>query len=195
MNRMKDLIEEWKKPQYPSELVIKIANKLFSKNSKILDFGCGGGRNFFYLLSNFDAFGCEEIEELVDHVKNRLNENDRHRVLNNPKTKIPFQDNYFDGVLVYGVIGLNDSNKGEIYKEIMRVTKTNGYFIIEYTDKKSIITNRYTNVTVDYKLYDEDEIMYDLSKFFGIDYKIAYEESFFEGAFIKRWLTYGKIVK
>lgn len=193
MVNMKYFIEEWKKTEYPSELVIKISKKVFKRNSKILDFGCGGGRNFFFLLDNYDAYASDIYDELIDFVRSKVQENHKKRIVKNEKTKIPFCNSYFDGILLYGVIGLlNTDERILIYKEIFRCLKDGGWFIIEYTGKNSVISSK--SIEINYKLFNKEEIISEIQNISN-NFDIGYEEFCLDSKVIRRWVAYGTISK
>ena len=64
----------------------------FPINSKILDIGCGNGRNM--KNTNYDFYGVDNCEKFVEMSK-KITPN----VYLSDMTKLPFPDNYFDGII------------------------------------------------------------------------------------------------
>lgn len=100
----------------------RIFNKLIknSKNSLILDLGCGGGREI--IKKKGKVIG---VDISFNSVKN-ANKLYRHAVLANIKN-LPFKDNTFDVVVSFDVLGhIQHNDKDQVLKEIRRVLKPNG---------------------------------------------------------------------
>ncbi|MBC2764298.1 MAG: class I SAM-dependent methyltransferase, partial [ANME-2 cluster archaeon] len=87
----------------PSEKVInaiKFFNRVGSK--KILDLGCGTGRHTTLLVKeNFEVYGCDNSEDALSIIKEILVYNE-FRLCD--MTKLPYEDEYFDGIICYQVI-------------------------------------------------------------------------------------------
>lgn len=113
-------------------LLDQILKNRFQSGEKILDAGCGKGRNLkWFYNSNFKIYGidmylegincCKEVYiEQKDHFKIAAVEN------------IPFGDNYFDHVVCNAVLhfasDLNHFNK--MVSELFRVLQPNGSLFI-----------------------------------------------------------------
>ena len=105
----------------------------FPSGARLLDIGCGLGREAFPLSdSGFDVVGIDISQEVISQVKRLAEEKgyDIPFVAYNGK-KLPFPDDSFDGVLIWAqTFGLL---YGEVYKrdylsECRRVLKTGGLF-------------------------------------------------------------------
>ncbi|MAE42449.1 hypothetical protein CMO93_01650 [Candidatus Woesearchaeota archaeon] len=118
------------------ELFHKIDKKanLNCKNKILLDAGCGTGRLTFPIAKKFSELKIMGIDK-SDAMLSVLNEKIAKSHLNNYETsnsnisKTDFPDNYFDFALVSSVFH-STKNWKEIIKEIVRVTKTDGYLFL-----------------------------------------------------------------
>ncbi|KGK86065.1 class I SAM-dependent methyltransferase [Clostridium sp. HMP27] len=123
------------RPKYPSEIVVQFIFRNFNRDSKtkVLDLGCGAGRHVYFMANeNIDTYGTDISRDGIEYTEMILKQ---HQLNSNLKVasvdNIPFEDNYFDGILCYGVLyycsikEINDSAK-----EIFRVLKPNGKALI-----------------------------------------------------------------
>jgi ubiquinone/menaquinone biosynthesis C-methylase UbiE len=116
---------------------------------KVLDIGCGGGRNVEMLLRmNFDVYACDKYLGMINSTKDRLKllgqskEFIDNRVKQCIMEKLLYSDNYFDFVLCHGIYH-NASSISDLktaVEESSRVLKTGGFlclniFTIEYIDQ------------------------------------------------------------
>lgn len=101
----------------------------------ILDLGMGPGRwsKFFLEMGFKKVYGLDIAEEMVKSARtNILKKNFYPKV--GEIEKIPFNKNYFDYVFCFRAFKyLSDPNKG--LKEIRRVIKSDGKFILEFSNK------------------------------------------------------------
>ena len=121
--------------EYPNELVVSFMNSYFPrelssrKKISILDIGCGSGRHVKLFAENrFQVFGIDFSKSAIFNTKNLLRKNKLRAELKcSDMHNLPFKDNYFDGVLSFGVFYYSDS-KGmkKSIKEMYRVLKKGG---------------------------------------------------------------------
>jgi ubiquinone/menaquinone biosynthesis C-methylase UbiE len=155
----------------------------FPINSKILDIGCGNGRNMKY--NNYDFYGVDNCEKFVEIAKEITS-----NVYLSDMTKLPFPDNYFDGIIsIASFHHLSDEIRREqCLNEMKRVIKPKGKILLsvwsinQSHNKKlnnkfnyginmvpwknnngNIIGNRY------YYIFQIDEIYNLLNKYFNIE--------------------------
>lgn len=104
---------------------------------KVLDIGCGGGRNTEMLINlGFDVYACDFYEGMIKITKNRLKKNGlkdefiTDRIKKAPMTKLPYHSNYFDIILSHGVYHNAQSLKeiNHALEESARVLKEKGHF-------------------------------------------------------------------
>ncbi|MGF7081356.1 class I SAM-dependent methyltransferase [Mucilaginibacter sp. UYCu711] len=102
---------------------------------KVLDIGCGGGRNLYYFLNNnYEVFGVDQSADAVNAVRslsatlapNNLTEN--FNVAN--ADDLPFIDETFDLVISSAVLHFarNGEHFDAMVNEAFRVLKPGGYF-------------------------------------------------------------------
>jgi len=139
--------KEGKKYRYynifkPYEDISKILT-IFKKQKvkRILDLGCGAGRNLVYLLEKgFDVYGIDCAPEGLKIIKKRLQKEKRKcsLKLGNVFNKLPYENNFFDAVISVQVLqhGKVNEIKGEI-KEIERVLKPEGLIFITLSGRIS----------------------------------------------------------
>lgn len=105
----------------------------FAPEMKILDAGCGGGRNLYYFLrEGFEVFAIDQNAEAIAQIKN-LTKNlasdlpsENFQV--SPIEKIPFADEKFDFIISSAVLHFAESLEhfDAMLKEMWRVLKPNG---------------------------------------------------------------------
>jgi len=101
---------------------------------KILDLGCGAGRNLIYLLKKgFDVYGIDCAQKGLEIINKRLKKEKIKSSLKpgNIFNKLPYEDNFFDAVVSVQVLQhgkLNEIKK--TIKEIERVLKPRGLIFI-----------------------------------------------------------------
>ena len=106
----------------------------FSHCKKVLDVGCGYGRNLVYFLKNdFEVFGVDQNAEAIDEVKRLSTELNPHNQTENFQVALvedlPFDDQSFDLVICSAVLHFaNDQQHFEkMVKSMRRVLKPGGY--------------------------------------------------------------------
>lgn len=119
------------KPHDDLALVIKFLKE--KKASKILDLGCGIGRNMIPLIENgFEVIGVDDSKEAIKILKFKLKVGSLKAELKNLKFQnLYFPDNYFDAVI--SVQTLNHGYEKDIiegFDEMFRVLKPGGIVFI-----------------------------------------------------------------
>lgn len=107
-------------------MVIRLIKSRFpkSRNLKILDIGCGAGKNLEILSSLGVVYGIDNSSEAIKFCKKRKLPNVYLR--NSDNTRFP--DNFFDIVCLLDVLEHVEENP--TLKEIHRVLKPNGVLIL-----------------------------------------------------------------
>ena len=117
----------------------------FSPEMKILDAGCGGGRNLVYFLrSGFECFGIDQNAEAIEYVRNLAREiapalaPGNFRVSN--VEEIPFPGKDFDVVISSAVLHFADDEQhfDRMLREMWRVLKPSGLFFARLASTISI---------------------------------------------------------
>jgi SAM-dependent methyltransferase len=121
-------------------LLDQILKGRFTKDMKILDAGCGEGRNAVYFIQKgYQIFGIDPNEVAVQYCRflsKSLNpEFDSHRFQVGSLEKIPFHNEAFDAVICSAVLHFADNvdNFWQMIAEIDRVLKPGGIFWFRMT--------------------------------------------------------------
>lgn len=133
-----DYVGYWKNRKY-EDLSEKIAlNRLFAfikEKDSILDIGGGFGRlSFVYANIYKNCTIADPSGNLLKTAKNNLKnyKNIKYKICNLPK--LPFKNEQFDAILMVRVIHHIGSPLPS-FKEIHRILKPNGFFILEFANK------------------------------------------------------------
>lgn len=118
-------------PEYWVEFFDGIENK---KNIKVLDMGCGGGRNTLFLLKKgFDVSSCDLHVEMVKETRRRVKDllpscEVQDKIIQGNMLDLPYEDGEFDIILSNGIFhNVSCKNEFEIaINEASRVLKKNG---------------------------------------------------------------------
>lgn len=113
--------------KFTTILNVSMFSKYVSKNSKILDVGCGYGRILNELYENGfnDLTGVDTAENMIKRGKREF---PHLNLIANQDGKIPFNNNSFDVVILFGVLTciFTDELQKEFLKEVKRVLKPQG---------------------------------------------------------------------
>ena len=107
-------------------------------NYKVLDLGCGNGRNLFY-RDDLDMVGLEISSELCRIVKQKGG-----NVTNGTMTELPFEDNSFDAIICIAVYHHLDNNRDrkKALQEMYRVLKPGAEAFIQVWAMEQPIRSR-----------------------------------------------------
>lgn len=121
-------------------LLDQILKGRFTKDMKILDAGCGEGRNAVYFINQgYQIFGIDPNEVAVQYCRylsKSLNPDfDAHRFQIGRLEEIPFHPEAFDAVICSAVLHFAESvdNFWQMIAEIKRVLKLGGIFLFRMT--------------------------------------------------------------
>ena len=143
-----------------------------SKGDKVLDAGCGSGRDSFYLAEN--GFNVSGVDISAVAIK-RAKEEAKKRGLNinfnvGNLEKLEFKEETFDGI--YSGYALQSTNLKKVSKELARVLKTGKIAFVVMFEK--IV---YDNPKIPKELLDHDFILNHFSKYFKIEKEFVDEYS------------------
>jgi len=128
-------MQERFQPKYPVDDVVRFVFTHFPRNPeerrnlKILDLGCGAGANAVFLAKEgFQTYATDISDPGLKVTEKRLKDNNLRAVVENASMeKQPFPDEYFDGVISFGVLYYNTADKYQnAVDEIHRILKKDG---------------------------------------------------------------------
>jgi len=129
--------EIWNKLSNPwsknrQEKIPRIKKFLKGKKGKILDLGCGSGRNF-YKIKYTKFYGVDFSKEMIKLAKVYAKENKISAELKTAEAyKTGFKDNFFDSAIFNAVLHCIDSKekRKKSVEELFRVLKPNSYAVV-----------------------------------------------------------------
>jgi len=121
-------------------LLDQILKGRFEKNHKILDAGCGEGRNLIYFVRNeYQVFGIDKdgdtIQMLKYLVKSINNTYPQDRFITGDVEAMPYNNSEFDVIISSAVLHFAE-NKGHflsMIKELVRVLRSGGLLFVRMT--------------------------------------------------------------
>lgn len=117
------------------------------KAEKILDLGCGSGRNALFLAKNgFKVWGIDNAQEGLNTLKNSAQKSGANIELTcaDIYKKLPYKDNSFDAVISLQVLQHNKRSQIQnTINELQRVLKPNGFLFITVCGRYSEGKTRY----------------------------------------------------
>lgn len=147
---------------WPYDILVSLVMKFYGAEKreriKILDLGCGGGNNTYFLAKEgFQTYAIDGSSTGVEITKKKLNENDLEAQCQVANFKnLPYENNYFNCIIDRASIYCNLWEDIKIiFKEIHRVLKYGGKYIgflpnLNHPDiiyGKEIEKNTYANFT------------------------------------------------
>jgi tellurite methyltransferase len=111
----------------------QILKERFAPNAKILDAGCGGGRNIvWFLRNNYRVFGVDQNIEAIEYVRDLArtlapNLSPENFQISSVE-KMPFADSSFDLIISNAVLHFAETETqfNRMFDEMWRVLKPNG---------------------------------------------------------------------
>lgn len=132
------------RPKYPSEQVVQYIFRNFRRDGteKVLDMGCGAGRHTVFMADeNIIPYGIDYSESGTFYTREALINKGYTQYADNIKvadvTDLPFPDEFFDGLISYGVLYyLNIEAIRKAISEIRRVLSAGGaaFVVVRSTD-------------------------------------------------------------
>ncbi|MDQ2720149.1 MAG: class I SAM-dependent methyltransferase [Bacteroidota bacterium] len=131
-------------------LVDQIMKERYMEGDKILDAGCGGGRNMhWFVQNNFDMYGIDSSEAAIINLRNEYPSLPSKNLQVAFIEALPFTDNFFDHVISSAVLhfAANAAHFKEMIGEMVRVMIPSGTLFIRMTsdigieDKVKLLPN------------------------------------------------------
>ncbi|RZL06881.1 MAG: class I SAM-dependent methyltransferase [Pedobacter sp.] len=117
-------------------LLDQILKGRYTSTDKILDAGCGPGRNMCWFIANGIAvYGNDQSEQAINHAKHIYTELPEDRLSIAPVNNLPYPDCFFDHVLSIAVLhfAVTEDDYLGMVKEMVRVLKPGGTFFLRMT--------------------------------------------------------------
>lgn len=124
-------------------LIDQILKERYQQGAKILDAGCGKGRNLHWFYQHsFSIFGLDNNEERIAHVKQVYSNSVSHFELGDLAT-MPYKDQQFDHVICSAVLHFakNEKQFEEMFSELIRVLRSKGTLFIRTASDMGIRSN------------------------------------------------------
>jgi ubiquinone/menaquinone biosynthesis C-methylase UbiE len=188
----------------PDELVISFAAFLKRKKKvgRVLDLGCGAGRNLIYMVKQgFESHGTDISETGLSLTKCRLKkQNLKAQIIKCHMSFLPYIDSCFDAVIcLHTIYHQRFKEMQETISEIHRTLKKKGFLLVNFLSKRTyrygkgekveedtFIDQEGTEKGVLHHFTDEEEIRH-LFKDFRI-IKVELWEREIEGKLSSRWI-------
>ena len=122
-------------------LLDQILKGRYKQDDKILDAGCGGGRNLVWFLKNeMEVYGIDKDTVPINYLKSLHTNFDKERFQVADIRNIPFENNFFDHVISSAVLHFakSVSHFKEMMNEMVRVLKPGGSLFIRMTSNIGI---------------------------------------------------------
>lgn len=116
------------RPAYPSEEVVQFIFRNFRRDGteRALDLGCGAGRHLFFMAkSQMLAYGMDISDEGISYIR-RVAETEGLMIptIRGEIQDLPFENDFFDAILCYGVLYYCKMQEIEqSFREMWRVMK------------------------------------------------------------------------
>jgi tellurite methyltransferase len=114
-------------------LVDQVMKGRYNPGEKILDMGCGSGRNLYWFLQNdFIIYGIDVNEEVINNLKAKYTGLSAERFSVSSVEKTIFMDGYFDHIICIAVLHFADNiaQFNKMITEVVRILKPGGSLLI-----------------------------------------------------------------
>ena len=124
---------------------IKDFEKYLKKRTKILDLGCGSGRDAIYLAKKgFEVYGIDVSKVALERARKKYGGKNLHLIVGEAEN-LPFKNNFFDAIYCGWVLHFTKLEKST--SEIIRVLKKGGVVYLGFLlNMKFIETGKIENI-------------------------------------------------
>lgn len=167
-------------------IISKIINKIIpslSKQSKILDIGCGTGGFASYISKDYDISCLDTSTTALDYCKKRGLSN----LYNSTIAELPDEAKPFDAAIMLDVLEHIEDDKSAL-KDVHGILKEGGYYIMSVPAYKWM-WSKHDEIHMHYRRYTKKEVTNLIEKAgFEIKYSSHFNSFLFLPAFLKRKL-------
>jgi tellurite methyltransferase len=117
-------------------LIDQIMKGRYEPGDKILDAGCGSGRNMhWFVQNNLEIYGIDSSEEAIINLRNEYPTLPAENLQVSHIEKLPFPNHFFDHVISSAVLHFanNTAHFKAMMEEMLRVLKPRGTLFIRMT--------------------------------------------------------------
>lgn len=134
---------EWENNNVPDWTVVNAVEKNYLKSSKVLDIGCGRGRNSLYLAKKgFKVYGVDISKSAIDSARKK-NVHKKADFMVGGLPELSFQNGFFDSIIDMGCFHTIDLKHRKRYlDETSRILKFGGSFLLRCFSENSLSTLR-----------------------------------------------------
>ena len=115
-------------------LIDQILKGRYKEGSKLLDAGCGGGRNisWFVLQPNFDIYAIDADKNAINHLLQTYPSLKQDKLYCTAVELLPFSNNFFHHIICSAVLHFakNKEHFLQMFSELHRVLKPGGSLFI-----------------------------------------------------------------
>lgn len=173
------IASDWK--SFRKEPIEEVKEFLEGKEGKILDLGCGSGRNFIKI--NGTIYGVDFSENMLKFAKtNSEKERIKTELIKAETNNLPFKDNFFDTAIFVAVLHCipKREKREKSLKELIRVMKPETEAYISVWDKNQDRFKNSPKETIviwkqDGKEYKREHYLYDKEEFVSLLKKTGFE--------------------
>jgi ubiquinone/menaquinone biosynthesis C-methylase UbiE len=146
--------------------------KKLSKSAKILDAGCGDGRNLVYLAGlGYKIFGIDISKEAIKITHNKLKALSLKTYLRvGDLYNLPYKNNFFDAIY-YDFTNVHIEKPESVLADFRRVLKPGALLLFETTSKRDSLykgKNKFFEDRFYFRFYDQKEVLELVKKYFKI---------------------------
>ena len=108
----------------------------FHLNHKILDAGCGSGRNLtFFIKNGFDVYGLDRNAEAIERLNRQAKPVNEKHFVQGDLAEMPYHKGEFDQIICNAVLHFAASEQHflAMFSELMRVLREGGQLFIRMT--------------------------------------------------------------
>jgi len=132
-----NIAKNWRK--FRERTPIEIEEFLKKKRGKVLDLGCGSGRNFIK-NNKIIFYGVDFSEKMLDFAeKNAKKGKMKTKLFKSEAEKLPFRDSFFDSAIFISTLHCIDTKekRKKALAELYRVLKPKAEAMVSVWDKKA----------------------------------------------------------